>query len=105
VARRGWSVLVLEAQTLAWNASGRNLGFVAPGFAADPEALVERVGHEHARQLWALSERGVAYVRNAIAEASMPGAELAPGGWLQVSKTGRNGEKERKGELLASLGA
>ena len=34
VARRGWSVVVLEAQSVAWNASGRNTGFVLPGFAA-----------------------------------------------------------------------
>ena len=34
VARRGWSVVVLEAHRIAWNASGRNAGFVLPGFAA-----------------------------------------------------------------------
>ena len=39
VARRGWSVVVLESHSVAWNASGRNTGFVLPGFAADPEAL------------------------------------------------------------------
>ena len=34
VARRGWSVAVVEAQRVAWNASGRNCGFVLPGFTA-----------------------------------------------------------------------
>ena len=34
VARRGWSVAVLEARRVAWNASGRNTGFVLPGFCA-----------------------------------------------------------------------
>src|SRR5262245_60380659 len=38
-ARRGWSVVLLEAQRIAWNASGRNLGFVLPGFAADYEKI------------------------------------------------------------------
>ena len=33
LARRGWSVAVLEARRIAWNASGRNTGFVLPGFA------------------------------------------------------------------------
>src|SRR5215467_10398492 len=35
LARRGWSVVLLEANRLAANASGRNTGFVLPGFGAD----------------------------------------------------------------------
>src|SRR6476646_7285065 len=66
LARRGWSVAVLEARRIAWNASGRNTGFVLPGFAADEEALVERVGPDHARELWSLSEQGAEYVRTAV---------------------------------------
>jgi len=31
IARRGWSVAVLEANRIAWAASGRNTGFVLPG--------------------------------------------------------------------------
>src|SRR4029450_327635 len=34
LARRGWSVAVLERERVAWAASGRNDGFVLPGFAA-----------------------------------------------------------------------
>ena len=33
VARRGWSVAVLDAGEVAGGASGRNAGFVSPGFA------------------------------------------------------------------------
>src|ERR1700693_1721114 len=40
LARRGWSVAVLEAVRIAWNASGRNAGFVAPGFSEGLEAIV-----------------------------------------------------------------
>ena len=76
VARRGWSVVVLESHSVAWNASGRNTGFVLPGFAADPEALVRRVGRDHARALWALSEAGAEYVRTAAQEPSMQGVAL-----------------------------
>src|SRR3954469_17990475 len=53
VARRGWSVAVLEARRIAWNASGSNLGFVLPGFAQDIEKIVERCGIDHAKILWA----------------------------------------------------
>ncbi len=71
VARRGWSVAVLEAQRVAAGASGRNGGFVSPGFAERIEAIVERVGLPRAKELWALSEAGVDYVRRAIVEAEM----------------------------------
>ena len=35
LARAGWSVVVLEAGRIGAAASGRNTGFVLPGFAAD----------------------------------------------------------------------
>src|SRR5262245_27559903 len=63
VARRGWSVAVLEAGEVAGGASGRNAGFVSPGFAERIEAIVDRVGLPRARELWALSVAGVEYVR------------------------------------------
>jgi glycine/D-amino acid oxidase-like deaminating enzyme len=88
VARRGWSVAVLEARRLAWNASGRNAGVVLPGFAIDPRALVEKVGLDHARTLWALSEAGANSVRQTIQDTGMPGVEIEQNGWLHVSKIG-----------------
>jgi gamma-glutamylputrescine oxidase len=86
IARRGWSVAVLEGHRIASSASGRNDGFVLPGFACSMDRLVSRVGLDHAKALWALSETGVKYVRTTIAEARLPG--VAPiAGWLRVSKT------------------
>src|SRR5580704_15807780 len=79
LARRGWSVAVLEAQRVAWNASGRNAGFVAPGFAERLEAIVERVGLRRAKELWALSVAGVDYVRATIQETEMPGVDQVAG--------------------------
>jgi gamma-glutamylputrescine oxidase len=86
LARRGWSVAVLEARRVAWNASGRNAGLVAPGFAERLEAIVERVGLRRAKELWALSTAGVDYVRTAIRETEMPGVEPVHG-WLTVRRT------------------
>ncbi len=86
LARRGWSVAVLEARQVAWNASGRNTGFVLPGFAESMDAVVRRVGLDHAKALWALSETGLDYVRRTIRETAMPGINLIPG-WLKVSKS------------------
>ena len=86
VARRGWSVAVLERARIAWNASGRNDGFVLPGFALSLDRIVDRVGLDHAKALWALSQMGFEYVAATIAEARLAGA--APiAGWLKASKT------------------
>src|SRR5215212_8468239 len=86
VARCGWSVAVVEAGKVAGGASGRNGGFVSPGFAERIEAVVERVGLPRAKELWALSEGGVEYIRRAIAETEMPGAEPREGR-LSVRRT------------------
>ncbi len=53
VARRGWSVALIEAERIAANASGRNTGFVLPGFAAAPDSLIARVGLARTKDLWA----------------------------------------------------
>ena len=85
IARSGWSVAVLEARRIAWNASGQNCGFVLPGFAASESSIVERVGLAQTRALWALSETGLEYVRATIGEIGAP--EIDPiDGWLSVSK-------------------
>src|SRR5262249_20923156 len=86
LARRGWSVVVLEANRVAWDASGRNLGFVAPGFAERPDRIIERVGFDRARSLWVLSAGGVDYVRSAIRETQMPGVSPVDG-WLIVQRS------------------
>lgn len=85
VARRGWSVAVLEAERIAWSASGRNGGMVLPGFAEGAEQIVERVGLERAKALWGLSLDGVDYVRDAIDETGMPGVDPVDG-WLYVQR-------------------
>ncbi len=94
VARRGWSVAVLEANRVAGAASGRNTGFVLPGFQQGVDDLVERIGLDHTKELWALSEQGLGYVRRTIEETGMPG--VAPvDGWLHVSKTDDSGKESR----------
>jgi glycine/D-amino acid oxidase-like deaminating enzyme len=85
IARGGWSVAVLEAGRIAGNASGRNCGFVLPGFAAPIGGIWERVGLARARELWALSEAGLEYVRVTLQDTGMPDVEPVDG-WLNVSK-------------------
>jgi gamma-glutamylputrescine oxidase len=99
IARRGWSVAVLEAKRIAWNASGRNDGFVLPGFAESMARVVSRVGIDHAKALWALSQAGLDYVRTTIRDTGMPGIDPVPG-WLKVSKTDNTADALADLELI-----
>lgn len=103
LARSGWSVVLLEAGRLAANASGRNTGFVLPGFAADAEKLIGRIGFEHTKSLWALSQAGLDYVRNAVQDEGAIGIDPQPG-WLYVSKVDNGDEFLGLVRLLNDLG-
>jgi len=103
IARRGWSVAVLEADRIGGGASGRNTGFVLPGFGEDLAAIVARIGEPHARRLWALAQDGLDYVRRTIAETAMPGVAPVPG-WLYVAKTSRAAELAAYAETLRAFG-
>jgi glycine/D-amino acid oxidase-like deaminating enzyme len=83
-ARLGASVAVLEGRHVGWNASGHNLGTVMPGFGLPLGELIERVGFEDARELWALSRQGAEFVRANATEELMPGIGLSEGA-LEVS--------------------
>src|SRR6266550_2350324 len=83
-ARLGASVAVLEGRHVGWNASGHQLGTVMPGYSLPIGDLIERVGLEDARELWALSKEGADYIRAVATEESMPGIALTEGA-LEVS--------------------
>lgn len=83
-ARQGASVAVLEGRHVGWNASGHQLGTVMPGYSLPVADLIERVGLDDARELWALSKEGAEYVRAAATEEAMPGIALTEGA-LEVS--------------------
>ncbi len=98
LAKLGKSVVLLEAQWVAFGASGRNGGFVSNGFALGIEDIAARVGHDEASALYDLSRRGTAYVRNTIT-AHEPSVLMGKGMRVCVRHEDR-GELSRHGELL-----
>src|ERR1700738_3554024 len=78
-ARLGASVAVLEGRRVGWNASGHNLGTVMPGYGLPLGELIERIGFEDARELWALSREGAEFVRANATWELMPGIGLSEG--------------------------
>jgi gamma-glutamylputrescine oxidase len=103
VARRGWSVAILEARRVAWNASGRNSGVVLPGFSAPAEKVVERIGIPATKALWELSQSGVQYIRDAIAEMGDIGV-VEGDGWLDVLKWPDRDRVAARVRLLEEMG-
>jgi glycine/D-amino acid oxidase-like deaminating enzyme len=82
--RLGASVAVLEGRHVGWGASGHQLGTVMPGYGLPIDELIERIGFEDTRELWALSKEGADYVRANATEEAMPGINLTEG-VLEVS--------------------
>ena len=84
LGERGVAAVVLEARRVGWGASGRNGGFVGSGFSLPPERLIARVGLDHARALYKLTQEAVALVRRRIARYRMDCGPIVEGG-LNVS--------------------
>ena len=104
VARRGWSVVVLEGSHVGSAASGRNTGFVLPGYSEGIDDMVERIGLDHTKQLWALSEQGLDYVRRTIDDNQLLGVNKVDG-WLHVEKTDNAHATRAYVERLRWIGA
>jgi gamma-glutamylputrescine oxidase len=66
LARSGKHVVLLEAERIAWGASGRNGGVVSPGYSAGFDKIARWTGHENAKLLHLLSIEGVDIVRSNI---------------------------------------
>ncbi|APG94158.1 NAD(P)/FAD-dependent oxidoreductase [Sinorhizobium americanum] len=79
LARSGQSVVVLEAESVGFGASGRNGGFVSPGFATGSGEIAKRAGSDAARQLHLLSIEGVDFIRETIEQLRIDGARPQPG--------------------------
>jgi gamma-glutamylputrescine oxidase len=62
LARFGRSVAVLEGQRVGWGASGRNGGFVGPGYATSLSHIALMAGRDAAHELYRLSIEGVRIV-------------------------------------------
>ncbi len=78
LARKGRTVCVLEANRVAWGASGRNGGFVSPGWAARYKNIQRMAGVDQAKELHRLSIEGADIVRNNV-QALAAEAKPTPG--------------------------
>ena len=101
LARRGTSVVLLEARRIAWGASGRNGGFVSNGFAEGMGNVAARVGLAAAQALYQLSRFGTEFVRREIAEGD-PSIKMGDG-WQGCIRYSNAGEKQKSVEEMTRL--
>ncbi|MGH6854263.1 MAG: NAD(P)/FAD-dependent oxidoreductase [Aestuariivirga sp.] len=89
LAKRGKRVVLLEAKSLAWGASGRNGGFVSNGFALGLDEIAAYAGLDAAKALFNLSRLGTEFVRREVAgDAGIKAGD----GWI-VARRYDNGER------------
>jgi gamma-glutamylputrescine oxidase len=100
LAERGRSVVLLDANRIGWGASGRNGGFMSPGFASGVAGLVEKVGRHKAREMYALSKMGHALVGERIATYGIDCGPVEVGG-LRCAMAGREEGLEAYCDLMA----
>ena len=68
LAKRGVSVVVLEAETIGWGASSRNGGMVLTGMKLPAPTLIKRYGNEVVRKMYAASLETIDCVEQIIRE-------------------------------------
>jgi glycine/D-amino acid oxidase-like deaminating enzyme len=68
LAQRGIDVTVLEQHTMGWGASGRNGGFILPGYKPEMAELYQRLGDERAGRMFRLTLDAIGFLEQIIAE-------------------------------------
>jgi glycine/D-amino acid oxidase-like deaminating enzyme len=88
LAQGGASVAVLEQGRIGGGASGRNGGFVLPGYKAELAAIVRRHGLPVARQLFEASLEALRFVERLVAEEGIECEWHRPGSVTLAAKPG-----------------
>lgn len=85
---RGFSVLVLDARTVGWGASGRNGGQAIAGYASD-DAIEAQFAPEDARRAWQVTVDALALLRSRIATYGIA-CDFIPG-YMSMAVNARKG--------------
>ena len=89
LAKHGASVVVLERHRMGWGASGRNGGFVLPGYKPEADELVRRHGIERTRALLAASLEAIELVETLVAREAID-CGYARRGWISLAAKPRH---------------
>ncbi|MGX8009451.1 NAD(P)/FAD-dependent oxidoreductase [Mesorhizobium sp. ORM8.1] len=110
-AARGLSVAVLEAEIIAWGATGRNAGFVVPNFAKmDPDSILAHLGSERGERLIDFAAGSAELVFGLIKRHGID-CDAVQNGWIQPAHSpaafekvkSRAGQWARRGRPAVTL--
>jgi gamma-glutamylputrescine oxidase len=107
LTRSGRRPAVLDADGIAFHASGRNAGFLMAGTAEPYTALVRAIGETAARRLWELSSENRELLRGELLDPGRIDCEFIPeGSWIAAlaDHPGQERELLESCELLSALG-
>lgn len=103
LAERGFDVVLLEANRIGWGASGRNGGQICTGFSSSPDKLIDWVGLDDARRLFAMTEEGKQIIRDRVAKHDID-CDLTWGYFHAADRPRELRECEEAAETLSKLG-
>ena len=99
--KKGYDVVLLEAERVGWGASGRNGGHVGTGQRADQSSIEKWVGIDAAKGLWQLGLDAVQKVCELVDEHQID-CELGSGNLHLAAKPGHAEELQEELEHLES---
>jgi len=85
IAESGREPLILEANTLAWGASGRNGGVVSPKFRVGFSSLMARFGRDTALQMYRTGNAAVDSVGETVETLGLSDARFRLGGHIAAA--------------------
>jgi hypothetical protein len=103
LAARGYETIVLEADRVGAGASGRNSGFVLPGYAMEIDDLFRTLGASRAELLWRLSVEAVRMVATLI-ERHRIACDLKSGALTAATSIGDLRTFEAQARLMRACG-
>ncbi|WP_322418250.1 NAD(P)/FAD-dependent oxidoreductase [Mesorhizobium huakuii] len=110
-AEKGISVAVIEAEIIAWGATGRNAGFVVPNFAKmDPDSILAHLGPERGERLIDFAAGSADLVFGLIKRHGID-CDAVQNGWIQPAHSpaafekvkSRAGQWARRGRPAITL--
>ena len=99
--KKGYDVVLLEAERVGWGASGRNGGHVGTGQRADQASIEKWLGSDAAKGLWQLSLEAVQKVCDLI-DTHQIDCELGTGNLHLAAKAGHAEDLREEMEHLSS---
>ena len=102
LAERGIDTVLIEARRVGWGASGRNGGFVSPGFSLSNRQIVKDLGRRQAREIYDLSRDATDLIRQRIAQWELPDVPVVDGR-MKVLRYHAPGALERDRDFMVEV--